>query len=48
VREVERVMELSREDVKALIAMGPSAHHVDADAVARAARVTLSVRVGVY
>ena len=48
VREVEQALDLSREDVRALIAMGPSAHHVDADAVARAAEVTLSVRVAVY
>jgi len=47
-REVEATLRLSREDVRALIAMGPSARHVDADAVARAADVTLSVSVGVY
>ncbi|WP_028058544.1 putative RNA methyltransferase [Candidatus Solirubrobacter pratensis] len=45
---VEERLELSREDVRALIAMGPSARHVDADAVARAAETTLSVRVAVY
>jgi 23S rRNA (guanine745-N1)-methyltransferase len=47
-RTVERRLELGREDVRALIAMGPSARHVDADAVARAAATTLSVRVAVY
>jgi 23S rRNA (guanine745-N1)-methyltransferase len=45
---VERTLELSRADVRALIAMGPSARHVDPDALARPATVTLSVRVGVY
>jgi 23S rRNA (guanine745-N1)-methyltransferase len=47
-RTIERRLELSREDVRALVAMGPSARHVDADAVARAATTTLSVRVAVY
>jgi 23S rRNA (guanine745-N1)-methyltransferase len=47
-RLVEERLELSRDDVRALIAMGPSARHVDADAVARAAETTLSVRVAVY
>jgi len=47
-RIVEAPLELSREDVRALIAMGPSAHHVDADALARDARTALSVRVAVY
>jgi 23S rRNA (guanine745-N1)-methyltransferase len=47
-RLLERRLELRREDVRALIAMGPSARHVDADAVARAAETTLSVRVAVY
>ena len=45
---VEQRLELTREDVRALIAMGPSARHVDADAVSRAAETTLSVRVAVY
>jgi 23S rRNA (guanine745-N1)-methyltransferase len=45
---VERTLELSRDDVRALIAMGPSARHVDADAVARDFTATLSVRVAVY
>jgi 23S rRNA (guanine745-N1)-methyltransferase len=45
---VERTLQLSQADVRALIAMGPSARHVDPDARARAATVTLSVRVGVY
>ena len=48
VRELERTLDLSRDDVAALIAMGPSAHHVDAARTARAAEVTLSVRVAVY
>jgi 23S rRNA (guanine745-N1)-methyltransferase len=48
VREVEEEMRLSREDVAALVAMGPSAHHVDAERVARAAVATLSVHVAVY
>jgi len=47
-RVVERDLSLSRGDVAALIAMGPSAWHVDAAAVARTADVTLSVRVSVY
>jgi 23S rRNA (guanine745-N1)-methyltransferase len=47
-RLVERRLELTREDVRALIAMGPSARHVDVDAIARAAETTLSVRVAVY
>jgi hypothetical protein len=34
--------------VRALIAMGPSARHVDPEALARAAEATLSVRVAVY
>ena len=48
VREVEAEMRLSRDDVAALIGMGPSAHHVDAERVARPAVATLSVRVAVY
>jgi 23S rRNA (guanine745-N1)-methyltransferase len=48
VREVEEEMRLSREDVAALVAMGPSAHHVDAERVARPAVATLSVHVAVY
>jgi 23S rRNA (guanine745-N1)-methyltransferase len=47
-RLVEARMELSREDVRALVGMGPSARHVDPDAVARPAEATLSVRVAVY
>jgi 23S rRNA (guanine745-N1)-methyltransferase len=47
-REIEASLELSREDVAALVAMGPSAHHVDAERVARPAVATLSVRVAVY
>jgi SAM-dependent methyltransferase len=47
-RLVEARMDLSRDDVRALVAMGPSARHVDADAVARPAEATLSVRVAVY
>jgi 23S rRNA (guanine745-N1)-methyltransferase len=47
-REIEARLDLSREDVAALIAMGPSAHHVDAEQVARPAVATLSVRVAVY
>jgi 23S rRNA (guanine745-N1)-methyltransferase len=47
-REIEAELDLSRDDVAALIAMGPSAHHVDAQRVARAAVATLSVRVAVY
>jgi 23S rRNA (guanine745-N1)-methyltransferase len=47
-REIEAELDLSRDDVAALIAMGPSAHHVDAQGVARAAVATLSVRVAVY
>jgi 23S rRNA (guanine745-N1)-methyltransferase len=48
VREVEEELRLSREDVAALVAMGPSAHHVDAERVARPAVATLSVHVAVY
>jgi 23S rRNA (guanine745-N1)-methyltransferase len=48
VREIEAQMRLSRDDVAALVAMGPSAHHVDAERVARAAVATLSVHVAVY
>jgi len=47
-REIEAELDLSRDDVAALIAMGPNAHHVDAQWVARAAVATLSVRVAVY
>jgi 23S rRNA (guanine745-N1)-methyltransferase len=47
-RLVEERLRLSRDDVRALVAMGPSAHHVDAAAVARPAETTLSVRVAVY
>jgi 23S rRNA (guanine745-N1)-methyltransferase len=47
-REIEAELDLSRDDVAALIAMGPSAHHVDAERVAHAALATLSVRVAVY
>jgi 23S rRNA (guanine745-N1)-methyltransferase len=47
-REVEEALALSREDVTALVAMGPSAHHVDSRLVARAAETRLSVRVAVY
>jgi len=47
-REIEAELELSREDVAALIGMGPSAHHVDVERVARPAVATLSVRVAVY
>jgi 23S rRNA (guanine745-N1)-methyltransferase len=45
---LEGSLDLSRADVAALIAMGPSAHHVDAERVARPAVATLSVRVAVY
>jgi 23S rRNA (guanine745-N1)-methyltransferase len=47
-QELEARLDLSRADVAALIAMGPSAHHVDAERVARPAAATLSVRVAVY
>ena len=47
-REIEAELDLSRDDVASLIAMGPSAHHVDAERVAHAAVATLSVRVAVY
>lgn len=47
-QEIEAELGLSREDVAALIGMGPSAHHVDVDRVARPAVATLSVRVAVY
>jgi 23S rRNA (guanine745-N1)-methyltransferase len=47
-REVSARLRLSRDDVAALIGMGPSAHHVDAQQVARPAIATLSVRVAVY
>jgi 23S rRNA (guanine745-N1)-methyltransferase len=47
-REIEAELQLSRDDVAALIGMGPSAHHVDAQRVARPAVATLSVRVAVY
>ena len=47
-QEIEARLSLPRDDVEALVAMGPSAHHVDSRAVARAAEVTLSVRVAVY
>jgi SAM-dependent methyltransferase len=47
-RLIEERLELSREDVRALVGMGPSARHVDLDAVARAAETTLSVRVATY
>ena len=47
-QEIEASLQLSRDDVVALIAMGPSAHHVDAERVARPAVATLSVRVAVY
>ena len=47
-REIEAELRLSRDDVAALIGMGPSAHHVDAERVARPAVATLSVRVAVY
>jgi 23S rRNA (guanine745-N1)-methyltransferase len=53
--EVEAVMTLQREDVAALIAMGPSAWHVDADETCSAVMalpepllVTLSVTVSTY
>ncbi len=48
IREVEAEMRLSRDDVAALIGMGPSAHHVNAQRVARPAAATLSVHVAVY
>jgi 23S rRNA (guanine745-N1)-methyltransferase len=47
-RLVEGPLNLGRDDVRALIAMGPSAHHVDADALAKPARTALSVRVASY
>jgi SAM-dependent methyltransferase len=47
-REVSAELRLSRDDVAALIGMGPSAHHVDAQRIARPAVATLSVRVAVY
>ena len=47
-REISAQLRLSRDDVAALIGMGPSAHHVDAERVARPATATLSVRVAVY
>jgi SAM-dependent methyltransferase len=47
-RELSAQLRLSRDDVAALIGMGPSAHHVDAERVARPATATLSVRVAVY
>ncbi len=47
-REIEAELHLSRDDVAALIGMGPSAHHLDAQQVARPAVATLSVRVAVY
>lgn len=54
-REVEFPMTLSHDDVVALLAMGPTAHHVSADDIARdvarlpdALRVTASVAVSVH
>jgi 23S rRNA (guanine745-N1)-methyltransferase len=47
-REIEAELELSRDDVAALIGMGPSARHVNAERLARPAVATLSVRVAVY
>jgi 23S rRNA (guanine745-N1)-methyltransferase len=47
-REISEELRLSRDDVAALIGMGPSAHHVDAERLARPAVATLSVRVAVY
>ncbi len=43
---IEYAMDLSTEDVQALIAMGPSAHH--AIGVRRAGRVTASVMLETY
>ena len=46
---VERVLDLTAEQVRDLVGMGPSARHVDVAALpALAGRVTLSVRVAAY
>jgi 23S rRNA (guanine745-N1)-methyltransferase len=54
-RAVTATMPLSYEDVEAVVAMGPSAWHTDADEIGRRIRqlqepisVTLSVTIGVY